>query len=193
MVKLVSFLVFTVAFIWSWFLFHSKSNVGIGIHAGIQSKLAVIIEDAIHKARPNAYNFQMITLYTKNVEENKISAYFTYRYSEKLEEKEHSDQTVKGEAVLNRAASEIPDEQKWVIQSVKTDDQTIEFRDGSVISSGDVSGEDTDAAATAPEGTAPAAAGNAPGSKAAASAPAPAPVPAAQPANAPATEEKKTE
>jgi hypothetical protein len=190
MVKLVSFLVFTVAFIWSWFLFHSKSNVGIGIHAGIQSKLAVIIEDAIHKARPNAYNFQMITLYTKNVEENKISAYFTYRYSEKLEEKEHSDQTVKGEAVLNRAASEIPDEQKWVIQSVKTDDQTIEFRDGSVISSGDVSGEDTDAAATAPEGTAPAAAGNAPGSKAAATS---TPAPAAQPANAPATEEKKTE
>jgi hypothetical protein len=92
---------------------------------------------------------------------------------------------------LNRAASEIPDEQKWVIQSVKTDDQTIEFRDGSVISTGDVSGEDgADAAATAPEGTAPAAAGNAPGSKAAATA---TPAPAAQPANAPATEEKKTE
>ncbi len=146
MVKLVSFLVFTAAFIWSWCLFHSKSNVGIGIHAGIQSKLAVIIEDAIHKARPNAYNFQIITLYTKNVEENKISAFFTYRYSEKMEERESTDQTVKGEAVLNRAASEIPDEQKWIIQSVKTDDTAIEFRDGSVIKSGDVAAED----ATAP-------------------------------------------
>lgn len=161
MAKLVSFFLFTAAFIWSWFLFHSKSNVGIGVHAGIQSKLAVIIEDAIHKARPNAYNFQMITLYTKNLEENKISAYFTYRYSEKMEEKESSDQTVKGEAILNRAASEIPDEQKWVIQSVKTDNTAIEFRDGSVIKSSDGSAE---GAATTPdvseshEGTAPAAA-----------------------------------
>lgn len=177
MAKLVSFFLFTAAFIWSWFLFHSQSNVGIGVHAGIQSKLAVIIEDAIHKARPNAYNFQMITLYTKNLEENKISAYFTYRYSEKMEEKESSDQTIKGEAILNRAASEIPDEQKWVIQSVKTDNTAIEFRDGSVIKSGDVSGEDTSEGAdvkAAPEGTAPAATS----------------APAAP--NAP-TEEKKTE
>lgn len=183
MVKLVSFLVFAAAFIWSWCLFHSKSNVGIGVHAGIQSKLAVIIEDAIHKARPNAYNFQIITLYTKNMEENKISAYFTYRYSEKMEEKESTDQTIKGEAVLNRAASEIPDEQKWVIQSVKTEDTTIEFRDGSVIKSGDVSAEEAPAEGAAPEGTKPAA-----GSGAAHAAPAPAPAPSAPPA-----EEKKTE
>lgn len=184
MVKLVSFLVFTAAFIWSWFLFHSKSGVGIGVHAGIQSKLAVIIEEAIQKARPNAYNFQIITLYTKNVEENKISAYFTYRYSEKLEEKESSDQTVKGEAILNRAASEIPDEQKWIIQSVKTDQMNIEFRDGSVISSGEEPVGDAATENPAPEGTAPAK----PAAKSASATPAPTPAPAAPPA-----EEKKTE
>jgi hypothetical protein len=136
MMKLASFLVFTAAFIWSWCLFHSKSPVDVSVHAGIQSKLAVMIEEAIHKARPNAFDFQMVTLYTKNLEDNKISAYFTYRYSEALEEKEKSDQVVKGEAILNRMLSENPDEQKWVVQSVKTDNSAIEFHEGSVINSG---------------------------------------------------------
>jgi hypothetical protein len=136
MMKLASFLLFTAAFIWSWCLFHSKSPVDVSVHAGIQSKLAVLIEDTIQKARPNAYDFQMITLYTKTVEENKVGAYFTYRYSEKLQDKESSDQVVKGEAILNRTVSESPDEQKWVVQSVKTDNSQIEFHEGSVINSG---------------------------------------------------------
>jgi hypothetical protein len=136
MIKLASFIVFTAAFIWSWCLFHSKSPVDISVHAGIQSKLAVMIEDAIHKARPNASDFQMITLYTKNLEDNKISAFFSYRYTETLQEKEQTDQIVKGEAILNRTVSENPEEQKWVVQSVKTDNATIEFHEGSIIKSG---------------------------------------------------------
>lgn len=189
MVKLVSFLVFSAAFIWSWFLFHSKSNVGVNIHAGIQSKLAVIIEDAIHNARPNAYNFQMTTLYTKNIEENKISAYFSYRFSEKLEERESSDQTVKGEAVLNRAASEIPDEQKWIIQSVKTDDMAIEFKEGSVIKSGGESAavEEAPAIETKKPEAVKAVAPDAPPVTA------PGTAPVTTPDHTPAPEEKKTE
>ncbi len=136
MVKLVSFVVFTAAFIWTWFLFQSKTTTGIGVHAGLQSKLALLIEGTIRDARPNAYNFQMVSLYTKNLDENKVGAYFSYRYAEKLEGKESVEQAIKGEAVLNRTASENQDEQKWVVQSVKTDNTEIEFQEGSVIGSG---------------------------------------------------------
>ena len=49
MVKLLSFLIFIVAFVWTWFLFNSRSSLGIDVHAGIQSKLSILIEDTIKK------------------------------------------------------------------------------------------------------------------------------------------------
>ena len=152
MVKLVSFIVFTLGFIWTWFLFHSKSATDIGVHAGIQSKLALMIENTIKTAKPNAYNFQMISLYTKTLDENKISAYFSYRFSEKLENKESADQNIKGEAILNRTVSENRDDQKWVIQSVQTNNSAVEFHEGSVIDSNTADAN----ASTPPDATVPA-------------------------------------
>lgn len=157
MMKLVSFVVFTVGLIWTWFLFNSKPTIGVDVHAGLQSKLAIFIENSIKATRPGAYDFRMISLYTKAVDENKINAFYSYQYSEKLEGSEDSDQSIKGEAVLNRSLSENSDEPKWVVQSVKTNNATVEFHEGSVINTGD-SAENTesaDSAAAAPEGTQP--------------------------------------
>lgn len=133
MVKLVSFAVFLGAFIWTWFLFNSESKIDVATHAALQSKLAIMIEDTIKAAKPNAVRFQMHSLYTKTLDDNKISAHFSYSYTENLVEKEKANQTVTGEAVLNRSPSENAADQKWVVQSVKTDSSIIEFQEGSVI------------------------------------------------------------
>ncbi|MGZ3690687.1 MAG: hypothetical protein ACXVAX_04250 [Pseudobdellovibrio sp.] len=134
--KLVSFFVFLAAFVWTWFLFHSQDKINVGVHAGLQSKLAIMIEDTLKKARPNSFKFKMLSLYTTKIDDNKINAHFSYRYSEPLEDKEISEQTVNGDAVLNRSVSENPEEQKWIVQNVKTDSSVIEFQEGLIIGSG---------------------------------------------------------
>lgn len=136
MIKFLSLVVFLVGFVWTWSLFNSESTISYGVHAGLQSKLAVMIEETLKKARPNIYDFTMENLTTEALDENKVSAKFRYSYMESGEEKEKTHQTVRGEAILNRTAGENPADQKWIVQSVKTDQSQIEFQEGTVIGSG---------------------------------------------------------
>ena len=135
MMKLVSFFIFVAAFVWTWSLLTTKSTIGIDVHAGIQSKLAVLIEEAIKAKRPNSSNFELTKIYTEKLDDNKVKAYFAYKFIDTLEDAEKSEQTISGQAILNRSLSEDPNVQKWVIQSVKTDSNAIEFKEGLVISS----------------------------------------------------------
>ena len=133
MIKLVSFVVFISAFIWTWILFNTHDKIDSSIHAGIQSKLMILIENAVKASRPNSSDFEIVNIYTKKINDNQISAHFSYKFTEHLEEKENVHQAVAGEAILNRTPSENPSDQKWVVQSVKTDNNTIEFQDGLII------------------------------------------------------------
>jgi hypothetical protein len=136
MIKFLSLVVFLVGFIWTWSLFNSEPKISYDIHAGLQSKLTIMIEDTLKKARPNIYAFAMENLTTETLDENKISAKFRYSYMENGEEKEKTHQTVHGEAILNRTAGENAADQKWIVQNVRTDQSQIEFQEGTVIGSG---------------------------------------------------------
>lgn len=126
---------FVAAFAWSWHLFNSKNSVGIEIHAGIQSKLGFLIEDTIKKSKPNSSNFQVINIYTQKMDDNKITAHFSFKYDDVMEENEKVSQMLSGEATLTRTLSEDPQIQKWVVQSVKSNSSNIEFKEGLIISS----------------------------------------------------------
>ncbi len=136
MIKFLSLVVFLVGFVWTWTLFNSEPKISYGVHAGLQSKLTSMIEETLKKARPNIYDFAMENLTTETVDENKISAKFRYSYMESGEEKEKTHQTVHGEATLNRAPGENAADQKWIVQTVKTDQSQIEFQEGTVIGAG---------------------------------------------------------
>lgn len=135
MIKLVSLLIFVIAFALSWLTFNSHSGIGIDIHAGIQSKLAMMIEDTLKTKKPNAIDFVLTKMHTEKIDDNKIKAAFSYKYNEKLEEKELAQQMISGETILSRTASEDPNIQKWIVQSIKTGASKIEFKEGTVITS----------------------------------------------------------
>ncbi len=135
MAKLLSFLIFVVAFVWTWFLFNSDNAVGIDVHAGIQSKLSILIEDTIKKNRPSSSRFQLVQIYTEKINDNKMSAKFSFKYDDVMEDTETTNQTMNGEAILTRGLSEDPNVQKWVVQSVKSNSSNLEFREGLVITS----------------------------------------------------------
>lgn len=135
MIKLLSLFIFVGAFVWTWSLFNAKNAIGIDVHAGIQSKLALLIQDAVKAKKPNSSNFQLNQIYTEKMDDNKIQAFFTYKFTDVLTDDEKTEQTISGQAILNRALSEDPNVQKWTIQSVKTNTNGVEFKEGLVITS----------------------------------------------------------
>jgi len=135
MVRVLSFFMFVAAFLWTWYLFNSSNSIGVDIHAGIQSKLGVMIEETIKKNKPNSSGFQLLKIYTEKLDDNRISAKFAFQYDDKLEADEKTTQILQGEAILSKGLSENPEVQKWIIQSVKTNATNLEFREGLVISS----------------------------------------------------------
>lgn len=135
MVRVLSFFMFVAAFLWTWYLFNSSNTIGVDIHAGIQSKLGVLIEETIKKSKPNSTDFRLLKIYTEKLDDNRISAKFAFQYEDLLEADEKTTQTLQGEAILSKGLSENPEVQKWIIQSVKTNATNLEFREGLVISS----------------------------------------------------------
>ena len=141
MVKILSLIIFIAAFVLSWCAFNSKSNLGIDIHAGIQSKLTLLIEDTIKAKRPNSENFKLIKMYTQKIDDLKILAHFSYEFQDQMPTTESDTlvekvtQKIAGTAVLAKSVSEDPSIQKWVIQSVKTGTETVDFKDGLTITS----------------------------------------------------------
>lgn len=133
MIKLVSFFVFLGSFIWTWSLFNSHDKINLATHAGIQSKLMLLIEDTIKTLKPHASDFEILSIYTEKIDDNQVSAHFAYKYSDQLEGEEKTKQTLSGEALLYRGLSENPHDEKWVAKSIKTSNDSIEFQQGLVV------------------------------------------------------------
>lgn len=144
MIKLLSLIVFITAFVWTWFLFHSQSKISQATHAGIQSKLMILIEESIRKSRPNSSEFEILKIYTQDIDENQVSAKFSYKYSDQLAAASSSETTEKvsqqmtGEAILYRSISENPTDDKWIIKSVKAENSGLEFLQGTTVNSEDL-------------------------------------------------------
>lgn len=123
--------------------------MGIDIHAGIQSRLTILIEEAIKAKRPLSENFKIIKMYTEKIDDQKIMAHFSYEFQDQMPsdgdntQNEKTLQKISGTAVLSKGLSEDPTIQKWILQSVKTAGETIDFKDGLTITSDGKTTEDS--------------------------------------------------
>jgi len=136
MIKIVSLFVFIAAFFWTWCLFTSPNKMGIEIHAGIQSQLTQLIEDTLKAKKPYVSNFKLLKMYTEKIDDQKIKAVFSYSFDEVESESDtagQTSQTISGEATLAKGLSETKGLQKWNIQTVKSDNQNLIFKDGSTV------------------------------------------------------------
>lgn len=105
--------------------------MGTDIHAGIQSKLTILIEESIKAKIPTMANFRLNKIYTEKIDDNKVKAHFSYQY----DDADNTTQTIAGDAILTKGLSEDPAIQKWVLQSVNAGSQSLEFKEGLTISS----------------------------------------------------------
>lgn len=135
MIKLFSFIIFIIAFVWSWTLFNQKNSIGVDVHAGIQIKLARLIEETIKSKKPNSSAYELLSISTEKMDDHRINAKFSFKYDEKLNDNDKTTQILTGDAILNKGLSENPEIQKWIIQNIKTNSAQLEFQEGLVITS----------------------------------------------------------
>lgn len=156
MMKVISVIVLICAMIWSWTQFNSKSTLSTQTHAELQSKLAILIEETLKTKKPNSSDFELKQMFTTAVNQQIVSAQFSYKYKDVLsaEEKESIEQIISGTAILEKAPTETGATQKWIVQSVKTNQESIEFSEGMVVTAGDTStASETPAPENAPTST----------------------------------------
>lgn len=161
MKKILSLIFFVFTLVWTWNLIHSATSVGFETHSGIQQRLTEMIEASLKKARPEAQNLEIFKLWTETLNNNKVRAVFAYKFSDKSEGGEVVEQTVAGEAVLYREPSEVENEDLWILQSVKTTNDSLIFAEGSLVTPDmniEVGGEATPPASTETQDPAPEAA-----------------------------------
>lgn len=149
MKKIISPLVLVILLVWSWQVVHTESAIGFETHSGVQLKLAELIGNTLQAKKPEAENLQIIRIWTAPLSDNKIQAVFSYKFTEKSEDTETAEKIIQGEAVLYREPTEDPTIDKWVLQSVRTQLESLNFNEGSVVL------PETEAAVVTPEVTAP--------------------------------------
>lgn len=130
MSKIVSLILFIFAMSWTWIQFRTPDSMNTEVHAAVQSRLQILIEDTIKNKRPNITNLKFLKMYSEKIDDNKIRAYFSYEFEDPSE---NTKQRFTGDAILSRGLSEDPAIKKWILQKVKTGQETIEFTDGLAI------------------------------------------------------------
>lgn len=137
MKKIISPLVLVILMYWSWNMVHTPSAIGFETHSGVQLKLAELIGNTLIAKKPEAENLEIVKIWTSPLGENKIRAVFTYKFTEKSQDpadSETAEKFIEGEAVLYREPTEDPTLDKWVLQSVRTQLESLNFNEGSVVS-----------------------------------------------------------
>jgi hypothetical protein len=145
MTKIISPLVLAAVLLWTWHIVHSQSAIGFETHSGVQLKLAELIGNTLQAKKPEAENLQIVKIWTAPLSENKIQAVFSYKFTEKSADGDPAEKIIQGEAILYREPTEDPTLDKWVLQSVKTQLESLEFSEGSVVL------PETEAAVVTPE------------------------------------------
>jgi hypothetical protein len=131
--KIISPIVLAVLLVWTWHTIHAPAAIGFETHSGIQLKLMELIESTLQAKKPEAKDLEVIKIWTSSIGENKVKANFAYRFTEPGEENGTAKKTIQGEAVLHREPTEDATIDKWVLQSVNTQMESLNFTEGSEI------------------------------------------------------------
>ena len=133
MKKIISPIVLAVLLVWTWHTINAPAAIGFETHSGIQLKLMELIQSTLLAKKPDTQDLEVTKIWTSALGENKIQAVFAYRFTEVDTDGGTAKKTIQGEAILHREPTEDPTIDKWVLQSVKTQLEALNFSEGSEI------------------------------------------------------------
>ncbi len=128
MKKIISLVVLLGLMVWTWNLIHSSPTVTFETHSIMQERLAEIIKASVQKNRPTAQNFSLVRIWTETLKEDRVKAHFVYRFKEGTGS-EAADQTVSGEAFIQKTSGQNSTQENWKIEKVQTSANQVIFED----------------------------------------------------------------
>ncbi len=144
-------IVFSFLMVWTWKVVHSSAAVPFETHAGIQEKVGEMIVKTVQEKRPLAKEISVERVSTEVLPNGKLKVFFTYHFSDSIEDGSFVKNRIVGSGLLEKQETADQDE-RWILNDVKTSSDGLVFEQGLVISPG---GKNTEPARAADASGAP--------------------------------------
>lgn len=135
--KYVSVLAFLLLLAWTWNVIHTDQVISFETHAGIQEKLAQVIQQTILNKKPNATGVRIQRLWTQPEGEDKVQANFVYTFQEPDSDGKSITSQITGHGTLQKQADDGSGLDRWSLKEVKTTGDSVVFEDALLITPGD--------------------------------------------------------
>ena len=135
--KYFSVLVFAVLLAWTWNMIHHEPAISFETHAGIQEKLAQLIQQSILRKKPDASHIHIQRIWTEPEAPTKVIAHFLYSFQEPdLNGKTLTNQ-IQGQGILERQPDDNSGLERWSLTQIKTTGDSVIFEEGLVVTPGE--------------------------------------------------------
>lgn len=151
--KYLSVLAFLLLLAWTWNVIHTEPAISFETHAGIQEKLAQVIQQTIVNKKPNATGVRIQRLWTEPQGADAVQAHFIYTFQEPDANGKSITSQITGHGLLQKQTDDGSGLDRWSLKEVKTTGDSITFEDGLLVTPGDEPASDSSATVPAPEKT----------------------------------------
>lgn len=118
----------------TWGLFQGEGAlVAESVHMEIRRGMSEQLTQAIIKARPEAYNVEVLDFWTEAVTEKEIKAHFSFEFEEESSLGGESKIQKKASAVIRKIETEEEESQVWRAEELNLEGQIIQFKKGLTI------------------------------------------------------------
>lgn len=148
--KYLGVLVFVLLLAWTWNVIHRESSISFETHAGIQEKLAQLIQQTIQNKRPQASSIRIEKIWTETTGPDRVMAHFIYSFQEPDVNGSTTTSQITGQGVLEKQDDDGSGLDRWSLTQVKTTNDAVIFEEGLLVTPGDE--PEPDSALTAPAG-----------------------------------------
>lgn len=132
--KYLSVIVFIGLMSWTWAKIHGEAPVSFETHAAIQSKLAVLLQEAIQQKKPEAAELVVERVWTEDMTNGHVKAHFVYSFSETASADASSAKTtVNGEGLLERMPDDGSGFDRWSLKEIKTTNNAVLFEQEMIV------------------------------------------------------------
>lgn len=147
--KYLSLIIFVVLLAWTWNLIHREPIISFETHAGIQEKLAQLIQQTVLSKKPQATDIRIQKIWTEPQGADKVQAHFVYSFEEPDTNGKNLTNQITAQGLLEKQADDGSGLERWSLTKVQTTNDAVTFEDGLYVTPGDEPAE-TDSPVTVP-------------------------------------------
>jgi len=151
--KYLSLIIFVVLLAATWNMIHRDPSISFETHAGIQEKLAQLIQQTVLAKRPQATEIRIQKIWTEPQSEDRVKAHFIYSFEEPDSEGKKITNQITAEGFLEKQADDGSGLDRWNLSKVQTTNDAVTFEDGLFVTPGEEPATESPVTTPAPSET----------------------------------------